>query len=141
MDLCQIVTTELDDTQALIAGVEDEMVAIPVPSIITIENIARSEISRVDSDDVIYLRGHVIPLLYLDELFGFKPSESIREELTVVVCNHNGSHVGLVVDELFGQQDIDSKSLGILEDNKYFSGASILEDNIAMIIDVPSLIA
>ncbi len=142
MDLCQIVTPETDTTQALIAGVREEMVAIPLPSILTIENIAASEISLVDSEDVIYLRGHVIPLIYLDKLFDLEVSNEEKENITVIVCVHNDSYVGLVVDTLFGQKDIERKSLGILEDNQFFSGASILEDDdVAMILNVRSLIA
>lgn len=142
MDYCQIVTPEVDTTQALIAGIGDEMVAIPLPSILTIENIAKSDISLVDSSDVIYLRGRVIPLIYLDELFNLESSNAAKDSITVVVCTKDESCVGLVVDTLFGQRDIESKSLGILDSNKFFSGASILaDDDVAMILNVDSFIA
>ncbi|MBE5910244.1 chemotaxis protein CheW [Pseudobutyrivibrio sp.] len=142
MDFCQIVTSETDTTQALIAGVRNELVAIPLPSILTIESVAKSDISLVDQEDVIYLRGRVIPLIYLDKLFELEPFAEEEDSITVVVCIHNDSCVGLVVDTLMGQKDIETKSLGILEDNQFFSGASILEDNdVAMIINVQSFIA
>lgn len=143
MDLCQLITTnsEIDNNQALITGVGQEKIAIPVPSIITIENINPSDISLVDSSDVIYLRGHVIPLLYLDKFFGIESDKKDNENITAVICKHNDSHIGLVVDTLFGQEDIESKPLGVLSNNKFFSGASILSDDLAMIIDVPALIA
>ena len=142
MDYCQIVTPDVDTTQALIASINQELVAIPLPSILTIENILVSSISLVDSEDVIYLRGRVIPLIYLDELFGIESTREGKESITVVVCMHNDTYVGLVVDTALGQLDIEHKSLGILDDNKFFSGASILEDEkVAMIIDVKSFVA
>ncbi len=142
MDLCQIVTPEVDTTQALIAGIDNQMVAIPVPSIITIENIAVSDISLVDSEDVIYLREHVIPLVYLKELFKIGTETKSNETITVIVCAHNNSYVGLVVDKLFGQQDIEEKSLGVLANNQFISGASIIsEDDVAMVLKVQSFIA
>jgi two-component system chemotaxis sensor kinase CheA len=144
MDLCQIVTTNVENvntSEALITCVKDELIAIPLPSIISIEDVAASEISLVDSDDVIYLRGRVIPLLYLDKLFNFVNETEKKDKITAVICSHNDSYVGLVVDDLLGQQEIESKPLGILSDNKLFTGASILSDNLAMILDVPALIA
>ena len=141
MDFQLITTNDIDSTQALITGVGEERIAIPLPSIITIENVTPSEISQVDSEDVIYLRGRVIPLLYLDKFFGLKASDEKKDSITAVICMHNDSYIGLVVDTLFGQQDIESKPLGILNNNKYFSGASILSEDLAMILDVPALIA
>jgi len=50
--------------------------------------------------------------------------------------------VGLLVDEVLGQQEIAIKSLGpMLKGVKGFSGVTILGDgHIALVLDVPSLI-
>ena len=69
MELSQIVTSETEASQALIAGIGDGKVAIPLSSILTIENISASDINSVNFEDVIYLRGQVLPLVYLDKLF------------------------------------------------------------------------
>ena len=55
---------------------------------------------------------------------------------------HKDIYLGLVVDKLYGQNDIEEKSLGILDNNnKFFSGATIMDDAIALVLDVESLIA
>lgn len=127
--------------QAIIAQVNDEIFAIDLSSIISIENVTVSEISTVDQEAVIYLRGMVIPLVYLDKLFDIKSADNEKNNIIVVVCRHEDKCFGLVVDSLVGQKEIISKSLGVLEDNKFFSGASILEDNLALVLNVRSFVA
>ena len=39
------------------------------------------------------------------------------------------------------KQAITNKSLGILSDNEFFSGASILEDKLALVLNVESFVA
>ncbi len=140
--LCQIVSPDTDVKQALIAGVRDEKIAIPLSAVLSIEKVEMTEISMVDSEDVIYLRGRVIPLIYLEEFFKLGEDAKNKNSINVVVCKQGDSHVGLVVDELFGQEDIQEKPLGILDFNKFFTGAAIMEDeDLAMVINVQSFIA
>jgi two-component system chemotaxis sensor kinase CheA len=142
MELSNNINSQAEASQALIAGVRDEKIAIPLSSIITIENVLISEINSVNFEDVIYLRGQVIPLVYMDQLFDLEKEKEKRESLTVVICMHNDTYLGLVVDKLYGQNDIEEKSLGILENNnRFFSGAAIMDDAVALVLDVESLIA
>lgn len=133
--------TDNEGSQAIIAQVNDETFAIDLSSIISIENINVSEISTVDQEDVISLRDMIIPLIYLDKLFDIKPSKNERNHIIVVVCRHDDKCFGFVVDSLVGQKEIISKSLGVLDGNDFFSGASILEDKLALILDVGSFVA
>ena len=128
-------------SKALIAGVRDEKIAIPLSAVLSIENVPVSEINSVNFEDVIYLRGQVIPLVYMDNLFDLGEAKVKTDNINVVICMYKDTYLGLVVDQLFGQEDIDKKSLGILDDNQFFKGATILNDAIALILDVESLIA
>lgn len=133
-----------ENAQALIVGVKNERLAISLSSIIAIEKVQISDINTVDHDDVIDHRGKIIPLIYLDRLFELKGESEERDFINVVVCNNSDdSIVGLVVDSLFGQSEIDKKSLGILSDNQYFTGVSILPeiDEVALILNLESLVA
>ena len=142
MKLLQTSALDAQASKALIAGVRDEKIAIPLSSIITIENVAISEISSVNFEDVIYLRGQVIPLIYMDQLFNLEAEKKKRDSLTVVICMNNDTYMGLVVDKLYGQNEIESKSMGILDNNnRFFSGAAIMDDVVALVLDVESLIA
>ena len=144
MESFELITTDAktDDTQqALIAGINNETYAIPLSSVLTIENVAVSEISSVDQEAVIYLRGKIIPLVYLDKIFKMESSRENQENITVVVCMHKEACFGLIVDKLYGQRDITKKSLGVLQDNEFFDGASILDDDVALIRNVQSFAA
>ena len=90
---------------------------------------------------MILLRDMVIPLIYLDKLFDIESVDHDREYINVIVCNHEDKRFGFVVDSLLGQEEIISKSLGVLDGNEFFSGASILEDKMALILDVGSFVA
>lgn len=144
MELAEMMITDKADNegaQAIIAQVNDEIFAIDLSSIISVENITISEISTVGQEDVIYLRDMVIPLIYLNKLFDIKSADNERNHIIVVVCRHDDKCFGLVVDSLVGQKEIFNLSLGILEDNEFFSGASILEDKLALVLDVSSFVA
>ncbi|WP_027207651.1 chemotaxis protein CheW [Butyrivibrio fibrisolvens] len=144
MELSEImINRKAEDAgdQAIIAQISDEIFAIDLSSILSIENIDISEISTVDQEPVISLREMVIPLVYLDKLFDIQTSDNEKSNIIVVVCKHDDKCFGLVVDSLVGQKEIINKSLGILGDNEFFSGASILEDKLALVLDVGSFVA
>lgn len=127
--------------QALMVEVRDEKYAIALASIQNIEYIPISDIKYVQAEEVIYLRGSVIPLVRLDNLLDCTERENNSENITVVVVKKGDSFVGIVVDNLIGQQEIVIKSLGkVIDSNKYISGATILGDGeVALILDVNSL--
>lgn len=144
MELYELMTTDManeEGSQALIAQVSGETFAIPLSSILSIEKVAVSEINSVDQDAVIYHRGKVIPLVYLDKLFRIDSENTDKDNIIVVVCMHDEKYFGIVVDDLEGQKEITSKSLGILNDNAFFTGASILEDKLALVLNLGSFVA
>ena len=139
-----VLNDELNDNaQALIVGVKNERLAISLSSVIAIENVQLSDINSVNNEDVIDHRGKIIPLVYLDKVFELKGAEEEKDSINVVVCTKEDSTVGLVVDTLFGQSEIEEKSLGALSDNEYFTGVSILPemDEVALILNLDSLVA
>lgn len=127
--------------QALMVEIRDEKYAIALGSIANIENIPVSEIKYVQAKEVIHLRGNVIPLIRLDKVLDIEPAEEEKENLTVVIVKRGDSQVGLVVDNLMGQQEIVIKSLGkYINGNKLISGATILGDGeVALILDANTL--
>ncbi len=132
-----------DNAQALIVGVKNERLAISLSSVIAIENVQLSDINSVNNEDVIDHRGKIIPLVYLDKVFELNGAEEERDSINVVVCTNDDSTVGLVVDTLFGQSEIEEKSLGTLSDNEFFTGVSILPemDEVALVLNLDSLVA
>ena len=128
--------------QALMVEVRDEKYAIPLNSIVTIEDILVSDIKYVQQKEVINLRGTVIPIVRLDEVLDCPPREEEPENLVVVIVKKGDKQTGLVIDNLLGQQEIVIKPLGkYINIPKVISGATILGDGgVALIIDSNSLI-
>lgn len=127
--------------QALLVSVHDELFAIALGSIVTIEDVPVSEIKYVQAEEVINLRGTVIPLIRLNQILDIEEPDVPPESLTVVIVNKGEKQAGLVVDNLLGQQEIVIKSLGkFIRNSKIISGATILGDGeIALILDVNTL--
>ena len=128
--------------QALMVIIGDEKYAISLGSIVSIEDIPITDIKYVEAKEVINMRGTVIPIIRLNQLLDIAPPEEEQESLTIVIISKGDKQVGLVVDDLMGQQEIVIKSLGSFIDNstKIISGATILGDGeVALILDVNTL--
>ena len=97
--------------QALMVEIRDEKYAIALGSIANIESIPVNEIKYVQAQEVIHLRGAVIPLIRLDQVLDMEEKQEEPENLTVVIVKKGDSLAGLVVDNLIGQQEIVIKSL------------------------------
>lgn len=130
--------------QALMVEVGKEKYAIPLGNIDTIEDIALDEIKLVQSKEVIYLRGSVIPIVRMNEVLEMEDYERDPESksMVVVVVKKGDQRLGLGVDNLLGQQETVIKSMGHhITNAKLFSGATILGDGeVALILDTNTLV-
>ena len=127
--------------QALLIKVNKYVYAIPISIIDSTLNISSKDIRVVQNEEVIVIRGEVIPLVKLWRVFGMEHEETPKE-MNVVVVKAGVRKYGLTVDTLIGQEDIVIKSLGkIFSDVKIFSGGATLGDgSIALILDVMNII-
>ncbi|MEA1944860.1 MAG: chemotaxis protein CheA [Euryarchaeota archaeon] len=127
--------------QALLVEVADSVYAVPISSVLETVAVPVNSIRTMGQQNLTTLRGNVLPLVWVHDIFGIH-AENGHEEVTAVVVDHGGQHVGLVVDSLIGQQEIAIKSLdGMLAGIKGFAGATILGDGrVIMILDVASLV-
>ncbi len=134
--------------QTLIVGVGEDIFAIPLNSVVETLRIAESSIQTIDKHEVINLRKSVLSLLRLGREFGIKESDSIgtgsslNQEIYVVVVALAEKRIGIVVDDLYGQEEVVIKSLGDYQlGYKGISGATITGDGkVVLIIDVASMI-
>ncbi len=126
--------------------------AIPLISVEEIIRIRRDEIpSRVKlvkGHRVIKLRGMVLPLVSMGEIFGIEEEEKDPDRLLIVVVKADQRKLGIIVDELIGGQDVVIKSLGAyLGKGRLFgkipglAGSTILgSGKVALILDVATLV-
>jgi len=129
--------------QALLIQVQDETYAIPLGSIDSTINIVPGDIRTIQQQEVILLRGQIIPLVRLGRRLGIAQAIDFdaEQELYVVIVQSGDNKIGLLVDSLVGQQEIVIKSLGtILTGIKQIAGATILGDGqVVLILDVNAL--
>ncbi len=129
--------------EALMVKLEDEIFAIPLANIVETIDISKSEIKVVQSENVILLRGEIVPILNLSKLLDVKTNKpEIEDTNTVVIVKVGSKKIGLVVDVLIGQQEIVIKSLGkLFTGTKGITGATVLGNGeVALILDVLTLV-
>ena len=128
--------------QALMVVIGGEKYAIPLDSIQSIENILPTDIKLVSNKEVINLRGSVTRLVRMNHVLDIESKKLPEEDLVVVIVKKGEQLVGLVIDELMGQQEIVIKPLGkYINKCKFISGATILGDGeIALILDTNALV-
>lgn len=128
----------------LLVKVGGEAYAIPLDHLDEIVEVAVDQVFRVQGRRSIEVRGKVIALVGLEELFRQDPGTETNSSTkhTVVVVSNGEATVGLIVGQLLGMQEAVLKSL-----EKNFrpvpglSGASILGDGrVSLILDIDALI-
>ncbi len=126
--------------QALMVAVQDEIYAIPLSSVDETTVITKRDIKTIQGQEVIMLRGNVLPLFRLTTLIDLA-TDSADDEMYVVVVRKADRQIGLVVDTLIGQQEIVIKALGkILTGISGIAGAIVAGDgNVRLILDITTL--
>ena len=125
--------------RSLLAKVGDETYAIPMTHVNETVHVERDTIRQVKGREVLVLRDDVLPLLHLRDVVRLPRRDGQGGQ--VVVLEVADRRVGMVVDELTGQQEIVIKPFDAAKDGlSVFSGATILGDGVpALILDVSSL--
>ena len=126
--------------QALLIKVQDEVYAVPINNILESIEIKRENLKSIGGKEVIVLRGEIIPVIMLHELFGLPMPE--LEEFPALVVDLGAQKVAIGVDELLHKKDIVIKSLGkMLSHISGFAGATILGDgSVVLIIEINGLL-
>ncbi len=127
--------------QALLVRVGRELYAIPLDSVIESQRIEMHEVRTVHGNEVITLRGQVVPLVRVADFFQLGTPRDPEKVMTVIV-GLQGRQVGLVVDSFQGEQEIVIKPLSdVVGRIPGISGATILGNgSISLIIDVHALV-
>ncbi|PRQ10171.1 chemotaxis protein CheA [Enhygromyxa salina] len=134
--------------QALVIEAAGQTFCIPLNSVLESIMIRPQEVHTIEGHEVVSIRGRTLPLLQLARVFELEPAGRTRQRdghdhLYVVVVGLAEHRIGLVVDELRGQQDVVSKPVGkALEQIPGISGATELGDNrTVLLLDVGTLVA
>lgn len=126
--------------QSLMVGTGNEIFALPLASVIETVRISNDDIQTVDRHEVIKLRNSVLPLVRLGDIFRIPAENSKNGWLYVVVIGVAEKRVGIMVEKLYGQEEVVIKSLGEYVSPKGIAGATILGDGrVTLIVDLAQL--
>lgn len=134
------LTLAILDGQLVRVG--EEIFIFPLVSIVESIQMDDREINCVGGhSDVLQLRDEYVPIVQLSDVFSVSTQNTSLDDSIVVVVETDGEKMGVVVDELLGQQQVVIKSL---EENykkvEGISGATILGDGtVALIVDISGL--
>jgi two-component system chemotaxis sensor kinase CheA len=98
--------------KALIVSVCDKTYAIPINSVMETLMVDAASIRTIERREVMELRQSTLPLLRLEEIFQLPVNSRADGRIFVAVVGFAEKKLGVVVDELLGQQDVVIKSLG-----------------------------
>lgn len=133
-------------TMAILEGlslsVGDEVYVLPLTSIVeSIQPVAKDIHFTAGDSEVVQVRGQVLPIVRLHRLFGAKTFIQDPTKGLLVIVEHEGRQMAMLVDELIGQSQVVIKSM----ETNYrkvdgVAGATILGDGrVALILDVSQL--
>lgn len=129
--------------QALLVKTSSEKYAIPLNSIKEITSINESKIREIQGNEVVLYRNETLPIKRLAGIFNVESelaNYENQDEKIIVIVKKGDKTIGIVVDDLIGQQEVVIKSLGkYLANIKSIAGATILGNgSIALIVDTNS---
>ena len=130
--------------KALVIKAAGRTFAIPLNSVLESLLATANEIATIERREVMTLRGQTLPLARLERIFELKRHAHVPppHRQFVVVVGLAQHRIGLLVDELLGQQDIVIKPLGkTLEGTPGIAGATELGGKkTVLVLDVAAIV-
>ena len=128
--------------KALVVRVKGRDYAIPLNSVMETLMLETGVVQTIEGREVMELRKQTLSLLHIDKLFQLQGDASPDGQF-VVVAGFADKRMGIVVDELRGQQDVVIKSLGkALSFVKGIAGAADLgNQKTILVLDIGGLIS
>jgi two-component system, chemotaxis family, sensor kinase CheA len=127
---------------ALLVRVYDQVFAIPLSTVSEALSFDPAGVRRVENREVVTVRGSSLPICDLGRLLGLPEPLEERRRRFIVVAALGNRRLGLVVDHLYGQEDIVIKPLGSsLARVRGFAGATELGDQrVGLVLDSGAVI-
>lgn len=127
--------------QGLLVRVGKEVYSIPIANVIESQRIKKDTINTIDNYEVLNVRNEVISILRLNRLFNIRNTKDDEWSFIVIVGSQE-KKIGVMVDELIGEEDVVIKPLrDQFTTSPGIAGASILGDgSVSLIIDVSQLL-
>ncbi|GIH99858.1 chemotaxis protein CheA [Planobispora takensis] len=121
-------------TQVMVFSVAGQRFGVPVDAVVETVRVPAGEIGRVLRQEVIQLRGEVVPVVDLAGTLRmpWSPAGATRDVLVMWV---GGQKVGLLVERFHREVDVILKPMeGLLADHPAFSGTALLGDGLVLLV-------
>ncbi len=127
--------------QVVVARAGGETFAIPLDVVKRVIAIKPKDIELIGDREVCVVREKHVPVIRLEQVLELDDG-SDATDLQLVLVESGGASYALVCDQLLGKREIVIKSLGrLLANVECVAGATLLADRVALILDVPAIIA
>ncbi len=149
-EFIMILPLTLTTTFVILTQAGANVFAIPISDVRESLGMKDDQIKTVDNQDVIMLRGEVLPLVNLRKAFGNVDGDDMpvvqtgkrKNKKYVIVVSYRNMKIGLIVDKILGTEEIVQKPLEKhYKVIKGLSGVSILGDgSIVLAVDIMGLV-
>lgn len=102
----------LASTRGLLVSAGGQRFALPLSTVERMLQVPHTQIATVKGREAITHQGKPIALAWLEDLLQLPPTSRTVDTLTIVIVAVAEKRLGLVVDDLQGEQEIVTKSLG-----------------------------
>ena len=132
----------------LFEGSRGSRMAMPLDTLTRLEKLPSDSVERAGKQWVAQYRGEILPLINLD--FALEERHWVREEakleeeecdspLQVLVCNHEGINVGLVVEQILDIVE-DAAELKYPASRPGILYSTVIDQHVTELIDIPAIL-
>ncbi|MET0419473.1 MAG: chemotaxis protein CheA [Actinoplanes sp.] len=122
-------------TQVMVVSVAGQRFGIPVDLVIETVRVPVDEMNRVLHNDVVVLRGEVVPVVDLARALEMPWTPDPAADRAILIVSLNGQRVGLLVEQFHREVDVILKPMeGLLAYADEFSGTALLGDGLVLLV-------
>jgi two-component system, chemotaxis family, sensor kinase CheA len=122
-------------TQVMVVSVAGQRFGIPVDLVVETVRVPATEMSRVLHQDVVVMRGEVVPVIDLARALDMPWEPAEGADWPVLVVSVNGQRIGLLVEQFHREVDVILKPMeGLLAYADEFSGTALLGDGLVLLV-------
>ncbi|MEV4346195.1 chemotaxis protein CheA [Actinoplanes sp. NPDC049596] len=122
-------------TQVMVVSVAGQRFGIPVDLVVETVRVPGGEIGRVLHQDVVVLRGEVVPVIDLARALQMPWTPDETADRRILIVSLQGQRVGLLVEQFHREVDVILKPMeGLLAYADEFSGTALLGDGLVLLV-------
>jgi two-component system, chemotaxis family, sensor kinase CheA len=142
-------TSSEKQTFLVFVGPHDARMAVPLGALTRLEEFSAAQVERSGAESVIQYRGKILPLIYLTAAleerrershhFEAEGANPEAETIQVLVCNHDGRAVGLVVERIVDiiEDRAEVRSAATREGVLY---AAVIQERVTELLDLKMIL-